>query len=232
MTFLQVPKVLPQLVANSESPQNPMNSTMDQNSICQKSRLSQTFWIVCIRDRFAGLPWGLRVLRFQLLEIATQRYEVDVFRGGLPGLCKRLAEQVKQGNVLVKCSLRIFRLAIVLGIPVILENPATSRLFLVPEVRRLLASSKASLVITDQCQHGTSWRKPTGFLTAGIRHHLLEPLSVRRHGHQQLCSRTGRKHIQLSGTAPSGMCWTRIAQVYPHSLCKKIAKSLIDSLCL
>ena len=134
-----------------------------------------------------------------------------------------MRKQVLQGNLLATNSINIFEEAAKHGVPAILENPATSRLFLVPQVRRMIRLGIARFTITDLCQHGTRWRKPTGLLTCNIEGSGLQHLAVRCRATDGVCSRTKSPHIQLSGTAPNGVCWTRIAQEYPAKLCSKIA---------
>lgn len=53
------------------------------------------------------------------------------------------------GNNLARFSFRVFKLCVLFEVPVALENPSTSRLWLLPMVRRLLKNNNASFVTTD-----------------------------------------------------------------------------------
>ncbi len=65
------------------------------------------------------------------------------------------AEKIKIGNQLMYFSARIFRLCLQLQIPVILENPHTSRLWLAPPIKHLLTHRRVESGWTDFCQDHT-----------------------------------------------------------------------------
>ena len=84
------------------------------------------------------------------------------------------------------------------GVPWLLENPSTSRCFLTPESDKLI-SNGAELIIGDQCQYGSLWRKRTGFLVGNVDTLDLGRLTRRCVGAHGLCSRTGKPHHNLEG---------------------------------
>ncbi len=84
---------------------------------------------------------------------------------GLPDLSEVDVERVRLGNRLLANSCVLALEAIRLGIPVLLENSATSRLWLTRCIKRLVAEG-AVIVRTDFCQYGVPWRKATNFLCA------------------------------------------------------------------
>eukprot|EP00959_Pyramimonas_sp_CCMP1952_P228678 4781027-Pyramimonas_sp.AAC.1 len=108
-------------------------------------------------------------------------------------------------------------------VPWVLENPRTSRLWLVDEIRIL--ERKASSVVLDYCMYGMPWRKCTRFVGTLPG---LESWGRRCTG--RVCRRTGHRHQALEGKDPSGAFWTRRAEPYPTSLCNAISSSVVASL--
>ena len=178
--------------------------------------------------RVVGVFMGTPCTTFSGARDRNSRIRSRRFPWGLPDLPERLQAQVLQGNRLARATLRILRACLANGTPAVLENPATSRLFLLPGLRRIMSSACAAYHIIDLCQYGASWRKPTGLLflnySAQAIEHFVRPRCTPQHG---ICSKTKRKHIVLSGNAPEGIPWTRAAQVYPQILCKELSLALI-----
>ena len=149
------------------------------------------------------------------------RSNVDVW--GLSGL--RPADQIKVhvGNVLAKFSCSVLFAARHMQVPAGIENPACSRLWLVPPVKRLLACAQVSEVVTDFCQWGADWLKPTRMVGVCLD---LERVARRCRFRTQgfLCSRTGCRHLQLVGTTEQGKFWT-LAATYQDAMCQRTAAS-------
>ena len=145
---------------------------------------------------------------------------------GLPGLSEKDADKVRVGNALTRTTVMLCRLCAEFGVAWALENPRTSRLWLCPALRRLRATRwrgaglRPEAVHLDFCQCGESWKKGTTFLYHGIDFSGLLRRCRMKGGR---CSRTGKKHLVLSGTDSSGQFLTRKAQPYPLELCKEIA---------
>eukprot|EP00972_Heterocapsa_arctica_P012659 1859891-Heterocapsa_arctica.AAC.1 len=55
-------------------------------------------------------------------------------------------------------------LAASLNIPSVMENPFSSRMWLMPNLIRFIPKSGARFSQVDYCQYGPDWCKPTGFL--------------------------------------------------------------------
>ena len=148
---------------------------------------------------------------------------------GIPGLPDRLRQKVLDGNRCAKTSIRIILACLESGVPCILENPASSRLFLLKPLQALMKKNrdKVHFIVADFCQYGTRWRKSTGFLCVNFQSHEVAGLGKRCKTCKGLCSRTHAPHQVLSGTAPGGTPWTRIAQPYPSKLCAKLADLLV-----
>ena len=147
---------------------------------------------------------------------------------GVSGLDSADQLRIATGNKTARAALRILRACISVGCGFVVENPWSSRLWLVPEIRRLLLCDDVSLIRADMCQHGTRWRKATGLL-------IYDPLGLDKAGlscvcggEEGICGRTSRKHIILEGTAPGGARWTRVAQTYPLQFARCAASYLFS----
>lgn len=143
----------------------------------------------------------------------------DCFLMGYHNLSVKDAERVRVGNILMAFSAKIFRICMKLKIPITLENPHTSRLWLARPIQHLLHHRLCDHGFTDFCQDGKPFRKRTRLLWCNVdlRHCL-------RHccGRRGLCCRTGVRHQQLQGTE-EGQFRTLLAQPYPPSLCQRLA---------
>ena len=106
------------------------------------------------------------------------------FLYGFPSLCPRDFDKVRLGNCLMRFSARVFRLCLDLQIPVILENPHTSRLWLAPPIKHLLQHGKVDACYTDYCQEGTPWRKRTRLMFAHVN---LRPCLRQCQGARGIC---------------------------------------------
>ena len=134
-------------------------------------------------------------------------------------------QQVQNGNACFRAAIQIIKWLNALRIPWMLENPASSKCWLLPQLQKVEASSCCTVVFTDFCQFGTLWKKRTEFLCGN-----LDSQDVARIGRlcqgKGICSRTQKKHFQLSGSNHQGVPWTRVAQLYPAQLCKQLAFAL------
>ena len=141
---------------------------------------------------------------------------------GLPNLRPADALAIKQGNALAKFSASLLLVALHMRIPAGMENPASSRIWLIPPLKRLAVTRRCSQVVTDFCQWGTDWLKPTRLLGVFLEFRALDRrCKFRVLGH---CSCSGKAHRVLSGTAPGGRFWTAIAEAYPTRFCTSLAK--------
>ena len=127
---------------------------------------------------------------------------------------------VKLGNILARFSSSILELCRLHEIPATIENPAGSRLWILPPFLKLSKASLWNIITTHFCMFGKPWKKPTKF--AGF-HIDLGPAERRCHGRSE-CSRTARPHQGLQGTGPDGRMWTKIAEPYPARLCALLAR--------
>ena len=152
---------------------------------------------------------------------------------GLPTLARKGdQEAVRVGNMLMAFSAAVFNLCIRLAVPVTIENPARSRLWVCPPMVALLRRKRPRLLPLRSsacgCMWGKPWRKSTAFLSAHIAPDVLG--SRRCLGAKRgCCKRTGNPHIVLSGLAPCGAFWTKVAEPFPASLCSCLADAFSNA---
>jgi len=115
-----------------------------------------------------------------------------------------------------------------LGLPVVIENPRLSRLWLHPKLIRSRKKFAGEFLVFDQCGFGARWRKSTGLLAWHFPE--LASYSRRCSGCKGACSFTGRPHVQLHGKDPSGKWRTAGSQEYPKELCEQVAKAFQQAL--
>ena len=149
----------------------------------------------------------------------------DVDLSGLPGLSPSEQRTVEQGNAMAQFTVSVIRLCIELQIPVGLENPLCSRLWLLPELDQLSSLPCAQRVNLHMCQFGAPWMKPTQ-----IRLWNCGPADAARRQCRctrgtSLCSATGVPHEVLSGIGPHGFK-TSAASVYPVQFCSTVVDIL------
>jgi hypothetical protein len=147
---------------------------------------------------------------------------------GLPGLSPGDQLKVHVGNTLARFSMSVMFAARFANIACSLENPASSRLWITPPAKRLLTSSRVSDVVSDFCQWGTSWLKPTRIVGVCLD---LSRLARRCNfrSNNFVCSRSGCRHQQLCGQAEGGKFWTEIAEAYPKPFARALALALSDA---
>ncbi len=127
---------------------------------------------------------------------------------GLPGLVDPCALVL----------LRLLRAAKRAGVYVVVENPAASRLWAWPPLRKALAAMRADHAVLDMCCFDAAWRKPTrlsGTLPG------LWTMAGRCPGH--------RRHVRLQGTVEhqGKRLWrTKFAAAYPPRFCRALAATL------
>ena len=97
-------------------------------------------------------------------------------------------------------------------------------------MKKLAALDNVTAIVTDFCMFGRPWRKRTTLLCGNLKDEDLLRLSRHCSGTRGFCARTGARHLQLTGCAPCGTPWTRIAQSYPPEFCKHLAFVLTEKL--
>jgi len=142
------------------------------------------------------------------------------FLMGFLGLGDKDKIKVSQGNRMLHFCSRVIDACIQHKVAWALENPATSRVWLTKPMKNL--EKQGHLFVTlDFCQFGEPWRKRTKIIHGNID---LSSIGKLCQGKGGVCSRTGKKHIQLVGTDAKKQFLTRKAQPYPMKLCHDIAE--------
>ena len=116
---------------------------------------------------------------------------------GYPDLSPKDIDKIKVGNSLMKISAKIFRCCIQHDVPVALENPHTSRLWLAPLIKHLLHHRATSWGYTDFCMDGKPYRKRTRIMWANVD---LSPALPQCKTSRGKCPHTGLPHQQLQGS--------------------------------
>jgi hypothetical protein len=147
----------------------------------------------------------------------------DKYLWGLPSLSPRDAERVESGNAQVRWASRIFSWAARRSIPCVIENPASSRVWLTPQMQRLLM--RYSSVDIHYCAFGMAWKKPTRLLFCNCDLGDLERFCC--HASRGRCAFSGAPHQQLSGRSPTGPLWSAVASAYPPKMCAEIMARII-----
>jgi len=130
---------------------------------------------------------------------------------------------INVGNQLALITLSVMRAAKHMQLPFIVENPATSRLWLIPQMQRAQRWDHASFDTTLYYMDGKPWKKPTSILAYRVD---LSTVVRQCHGVSRMCQRSQKPHQLLTGKSPSGMLWTRVAQPYKQKLVTRWAAAL------
>ena len=112
-------------------------------------------------------------------------------------------EKVRLGNALAEVAAKLANAQEKAGNLWMLEQPATSLMWLFKPIFELVARATSFLVTIDVCMFGAPWRKPTS-LAANFPQ--ISRLFRRCDGCHQ--------HISLQGNAPCGRSWTAVASPY------------------
>ena len=147
---------------------------------------------------------------------------------GMAGLTPSECARLLTGNATFYFTCRIIRLCLKRNVPVILENPSSSIMWHARALSALIKSGIASVCDLDQCQYGTPWRKRTRFAAWCVG--PLDSIARLCSGKRGLCSRTGQRHIILSGQSPFGCTYTSLAAAYPCRLRNQLAKLLKNAM--
>jgi hypothetical protein len=138
---------------------------------------------------------------------------------GFSNMSSKDTERIRLGNKSALWCCKTIRHAIRFNVPIVIENPATSRLWLFPPLRRLILKSQSD-IFCDHCQFGAPWRKHTRLISWNCDISSMNKVCKTSN---HCCSRTHRPHQVLTGTDKSGGYLTALASAYPKAFC--------DSMC-
>ena len=204
------------------NPENDFRNRKFVRSICRLIR----------RRHFVAGMFHTPCTTFSIARDRNSQTRTKHFPLGLPQeqLSEKQIKQVKDGNETMYATLRMIREFDRLGLPWMVENPLSSRLWLTPGFKALMKQDNVDFVSLHMCQFGSKWKKPTAILAGNVPSHLLDPICKTCSGSSGICSRTKKAHLQLTGTAPCGKPWTAVAQVYPKGLCVALARLLVHQI--
>ena len=177
-----------------------------------------------------GRPWLSRLARGKKSGWpAAIRGPNNVWGLPLDELSPLDAKTLQTSNSLARVSIALFRVCVECGVPVAMENPFRSYLWLMPEVEALWKDvEEAILVPLDFCAYGTPWKKTTrilfhGWIGVGD---VVRRCRARRTGKGQptMCQYSMCAHQHLSGiNRETKKWWTSVAEPYPEKLVERIA---------
>ena len=183
------------------------------------------------RDASRGRILG-SVLAPVCTSFSTARNRTSVIRtkecswGVTRQLSDRETTTLAEGNKIALGLLVVLRILAKYRVPFVVENPRSSLLWQLPELRRLFQQFGCHERVCDLCGFGARWRKRTLFVCHRLDESETRGL-VRACTGKHSCSFSGQEHIRLSGNAPSGVAWTRVAQTYPQRLSTCLAKCIL-----
>ena len=137
---------------------------------------------------------------------------------GLLGLNAADRNRVRIGNLLADTVCKFIDLCIEFKVPIVIENPLTSRLWLYPPFASRMQSG-CQLVVFDHCQFGSEYRKPTQLACWNVD---LSHLARRCCPREGSCDQTCKPHVILSG-ASKGEFKTSWGSPYPLGFATAIA---------
>jgi hypothetical protein len=126
--------------------------------LCDRANVSLIIgWIT------SGLIWGVHVSTPSYSYVKHDHDHVAIRTSSDPmGASRKDSDKVaiKNANQLLKASVAVICCSRRAMIPVTLENPASSLLFLTPPLLQLLRLPGVEDVTVDSCMFGSPWRKP------------------------------------------------------------------------
>jgi hypothetical protein len=144
----------------------------------------------------------------------------EVYLMGLPGLSPKDRHRVALGNRQARWLVEIIRVCRRFSVPVVVENPASSRLWLYLS-RRL--GTPSSDTVFNHCRYGASFSKPTRLWGWNVD---LSTLGLRCSG--KVCVASGEPHVTLSGS--DGRAFrTSYGAEYPPAFCAAAARLLASA---
>ena len=149
----------------------------------------------------------------------------DWFLEGVPGLSGRDWDKVWAGTTFMRMSVDLAHMVVQQGGFFTLENPASSMLWLTPEVTDLELRTGAVRVYHDMCQHGSPHKKPTVFLSSHPAFLSLGRRCPGDHYHEPL------EGLTTDPDTGKEIFKTKLAQAYPRELCDlyaELAQPLLD----
>ena len=148
---------------------------------------------------------------------------------GLPNLSPINQQKVDNANRCYQLAAKVAQALNKKQRPWIIENPHSSFMWHIPEIRDLFRLRGVRYVVIDQCMFGADWRKRTGLLCGNVEpeYFMDRACRTKRGG---ICSRTGKPHIHLTGKDSDGVCRTAKAATYPHDFADRLGNAIATTI--
>ena len=141
-------------------------------------------------------------------------------------LTPKESELIKLCSALAHVAVNFFRQCVASRVPACVEHPRTSRLWRTGELKQLMKLKCCRTVLLDQCQFGAQRQTSTQIWFCHVDPQDLAAFERLCKPHSGLCSASLKPHHGLSGLAPGGTHWARLAASYP----KKLAHAIVHAL--
>jgi hypothetical protein len=133
---------------------------------------------------------------------------------GLAGLTPEEQERFRIGNALASWAADLIHMCIKPRVPVVIENPQTSRLWLFPSLAALLSTASCDGIV-HFCQFEVLWKKPTCLVGWHVN---FDSVLMKCSG--SACSKTGHPNQLLVGVDEKGEFWTAKASAHTFRFCR------------
>ena len=118
------------------------------------------------------------------------------------------------------------------GVPLYIENPQSSKLWMHPIIKKRVRHKSSHLFAFDYCQYGTEWKKPTSILSFGnTNFHTGKSVRCKTAWREGVCycSKSGKPHVTLSGFVhgvTQGQYRINKACPYPPVFCDYVSEPI------
>ena len=182
--------------------------------------------IIACMIAIACASWSVARNRTNVIRTRSSPWGLSESQDPSKPLSEKDQQRIAEGNLQLRRLLPFLRTLVKHRVPFIIENPASSNIFWVPQLRALLRYNGVHLIEVDQCFFGRPWRKRTKLLVGFLDEQDVDSLSrCRCHGHKT-CEFTGRRHVQLTGSNTRGVSMTALAQEFPKKMSRKLCRCL------
>ncbi len=143
-------------------------------SLCQDIR--RGLLIACM-IAITCISWSVARNRTNVIRTRLEPWALIAPQDPLKPFSDKDVQRINAGNLQLRRLLPLLRLLVKYKIPFILENPGSSNIWWIPQLRALLRSRGVHLIEIDQCFFGRPWRKRTKLLCGFLDEQDLESLS-------------------------------------------------------
>lgn len=139
---------------------------------------------------------------------------------GLPNLKPSDHQKVVAASRMFFGAVKVIRKCLKIGVAGYLEKPASSWVWKTLQMLRLMQRPQVCIARVDMCQYNVQWKKPSKPLFFGVA-----PMHLLTCNGKSVCSRTNKKHLQLSGIVGKRFLIEQ-AQIYSKAFSQQLMLSL------